>query len=63
MRSPIVREFASPQIGLALGLTNVIHAAVLAGRAGDGFVERVGRFGASAEQDVTTSLVSTAADR
>ena len=59
---PIVREFASAQIGLALGLTNVIHAAVLAGRAGDGFVERVGALRRFRGSDVTTSLVSTVAD-
>jgi len=35
---PVVRQFSSPQMGLALGLTNVIHAAVLAGPAGNGFL-------------------------
>jgi predicted RNA-binding protein YlxR (DUF448 family) len=35
---PVVRLFSSAQMGLALGLTNVIHAAVLAGPAGNGFL-------------------------
>jgi predicted RNA-binding protein YlxR (DUF448 family) len=35
---PVVRLFSSDQMGLALGLTNVIHAAVLAGPAGNGFL-------------------------
>ena len=39
---PVITAFRSAEIGLALGLTNVIHAAVLAGRAGDGFVDRAG---------------------
>lgn len=37
---PVVRVFSSDQMGLALGLTNVIHAAVLAGPAGNGFLAR-----------------------
>ena len=35
--------FRSDQLDLALGRTNVIHAAVSGGRAGDGFVSRAGR--------------------
>lgn len=38
---PVVRLFDSTQLDLALGRTNVIHAALLAGRASEGFLERV----------------------
>ena len=38
-----IRIFRSEQLDLALGRTNVIHAAVAGGTAGDGFVSRAGR--------------------
>lgn len=38
-----VQEFRSDQLDLALGRTNVIHAAVAGGTAGDGFLSRVRR--------------------
>ncbi|MCX5513786.1 RNA-binding protein [Kaistia algarum] len=38
---PIVRIFASGQLDLALGRSNVIHAALLAGRASENAMERV----------------------
>lgn len=38
---PIVRIFRSEQLDLALGRTNVIHAALLAGRASENVMERV----------------------
>ena len=38
---PIVRIFKSGQLDLALGRTNVIHAALLAGRASENALERV----------------------
>lgn len=37
---PVVRSFSGAQLDLALGRSNVIHAAVLAGRAGTNFIER-----------------------
>ena len=37
---PVVRAFSGSQLDLALGGVNVIHAAVLAGRAGEIFLER-----------------------
>lgn len=37
---PVVRAFSGTQLDLALGGGNVIHAAVLAGRAGEIFLER-----------------------
>jgi predicted RNA-binding protein YlxR (DUF448 family) len=37
---PVVRAFSGAQLDLALGGVNVIHAAVLAGRAGEIFLER-----------------------
>ena len=37
---PVVRSFTSAQLDLALGRSNVIHAATLAGRAGAVFLER-----------------------
>jgi hypothetical protein len=37
---PVVRSFAGAQLDLALGRGNVVHAAVLAGRAGETFLER-----------------------
>jgi predicted RNA-binding protein YlxR (DUF448 family) len=39
---PVIRSFTEAQLSLALGGVNVIHAAVLAGRAGGIFVERHG---------------------
>lgn len=45
--------FASDQIDLALGLTNVIHAALLAGRASDAVVERAGRLARYRAKDAT----------
>jgi len=39
-RIPVVEAFASVQLDLALGRSNVIHAALLAGSAGDGFLAR-----------------------
>ncbi len=38
-----IRNFRSDQLDLALGRTNVIHAAVAGGTAGDGFVSRARR--------------------
>nr|WP_280116375.1 RNA-binding protein [Pannonibacter sp. XCT-34] len=38
---PVVRLFDSTQLDLALGRTNVIHAALLAGRASEGFLARI----------------------
>jgi uncharacterized protein len=40
---PRIRDFRSSQLDLALGRTNVIHAAVAGGTAGDGFVSRARR--------------------
>ena len=40
---PRIRDFRSDQLDLALGRTNVIHAAVAGGTAGEGFVSRVRR--------------------
>jgi predicted RNA-binding protein YlxR (DUF448 family) len=37
---PVVRSFTGAQLDLALGRSNVVHAAVLAGRAGAIFLER-----------------------
>lgn len=37
---PVVRLFTSTQLDLALGRSNVIHAALLAGRASEGFLTR-----------------------
>ena len=37
---PIVSAFTSAQLDLALGRPNVVHAALLAGPAGNGFLER-----------------------
>jgi predicted RNA-binding protein YlxR (DUF448 family) len=39
---PVVRIFTGAQLDLALGRSNVIHAALLAGRASETFVERAG---------------------
>lgn len=50
---PVVRSFASEQMDLALGRSNVIHAAVLEGRAAAAFLEReraLVRFRASGTQ-------------
>ncbi|MDQ0437494.1 putative RNA-binding protein YlxR (DUF448 family) [Kaistia dalseonensis] len=38
---PIIRIFRSEQLDLALGRSNVIHAALLAGRASENVIERV----------------------
>jgi hypothetical protein len=38
---PVIRSFSGVQLDLALGRSNVIHAALLAGRASDIFLERV----------------------
>ncbi|MCE1235280.1 MAG: RNA-binding protein [Hyphomicrobiales bacterium] len=50
---PVVRIFSGPQLDLALGRSNVIHAALLSGRAAEIFLERaaaLGRYrGVSAE--------------
>lgn len=40
---PRIRDFRSDQLDLALGRTNVIHAAVAGGSAGEGFVSRARR--------------------
>ncbi len=40
---PRIRDFRSDQLDLALGRTNVIHAAVAAGSAGEAFVSRARR--------------------
>ncbi|MEP3277565.1 MAG: RNA-binding protein [Stappiaceae bacterium] len=37
---PVIRTFASAQLNVALGGTNVVNAALLAGRASDGFIAR-----------------------
>ena len=37
---PVVRIFSGPQLDLALGRSNVIHAALLSGRAAEIFLER-----------------------
>lgn len=37
---PVIRSFGSSQMSLALGRANVIHAALLAGRAGESFMAR-----------------------
>lgn len=37
---PVIRTFRSAQMDLALGRTNVIHAALLEGRASDGFLAK-----------------------
>ena len=41
---PVLRFFASAELGLAMGRTNVIHAAVLQGPSGRSFVEAAIRF-------------------
>jgi predicted RNA-binding protein YlxR (DUF448 family) len=38
---PVIRSFSGAQLDLALGRSNVIHAALLAGRASDIFLERL----------------------
>jgi len=38
---PVIRSFSGAQLDLALGRSNVIHAALLAGRASDSFIERL----------------------
>jgi predicted RNA-binding protein YlxR (DUF448 family) len=38
---PVIRSFSGTQLDLALGRSNVIHAALLAGRASDIFIERL----------------------
>jgi predicted RNA-binding protein YlxR (DUF448 family) len=43
--TPIVRLFTVEQLNLALGRSNVIHAAVLAGPASSGFLARTNRIG------------------
>lgn len=40
---PIIRLFTSAQLDLALGRSNVIHAALLVGRASESFLERARR--------------------
>lgn len=42
---PIVRIFTGDQLDLALGRSNVIHAALLAGRASETFIERADALG------------------
>lgn len=42
---PVVRIFTGAQLDLALGRSNVIHAALLAGRASETFLERAGALG------------------
>ena len=42
---PVVRIFTGDQLDLALGRSNVIHAALLAGRASETFLERAGALG------------------
>ena len=42
---PVVRIFTGAQLDLALGRSNVIHAALLAGRASEIFFERAGALG------------------
>lgn len=53
---PTIRIFASGELDLALGLSNVIHAALLAGRASDGVLERARRVTRYRGLDVTDSL-------
>lgn len=50
---PGIGIFASDQIDLALGLTNVIHAALLAGRASDAAVERAEKLARFRAKDAT----------
>jgi predicted RNA-binding protein YlxR (DUF448 family) len=40
---PVIEDFASSQLDLALGRTNVIHAALVAGPASEGFIARCDR--------------------
>lgn len=40
---PVIREFTSEQLSLALGAAHVIHAVVLSGGLADAFAERTGR--------------------
>lgn len=42
---PVVRIFSGPQLDLALGRSNVIHAALLSGRAAEIFLERATALG------------------
>ena len=42
---PIIRAFSSAQLDLALGRSNVVHAALLAGPASEGFISRCSRLG------------------
>lgn len=42
---PVVRIFSGAQLDLALGRSNVIHAALLAGRASETFLERAAALG------------------
>ena len=42
LRLPVIRCFGGEQLDLAFGRTNVIHAALLAGPAGDNVLARVG---------------------
>mgnify|MGYP001036977459 CR=1 FL=1 len=42
---PVVRIFTGPQLDLALGRSNVIHAALLSGRAAEIFIERASALG------------------
>jgi predicted RNA-binding protein YlxR (DUF448 family) len=51
---PVVREFSTDELGLALGRSHVIHAALVAGAGSDGFLTRWRRYrsysGADADQ-------------
>lgn len=52
---PVVRIFIGTQLDLALGRSNVIHAALLAGRASETFLERAGALGRYRGEIVATS--------
>ncbi|NLH81312.1 MAG: RNA-binding protein [Phyllobacteriaceae bacterium] len=51
---PVVRIFSGPQLDLALGRSNVIHAALLSGRAAEIFLERAVALGRYRDDPVTT---------
>lgn len=51
---PVVRIFSGPQLDLALGRSNVIHAALLSGRAAEIFLERASALGRYRGDPATT---------
>lgn len=54
---PVVRIFSGSQLDLALGRSNVIHAALLAGRAGEIFLERAVALGRYRGIDAVISTI------